>query len=108
MKVVELEDKSYQFQDVSTEITEREITAPLKCHLYLTTTPQILVLTETELLIVDEKGACLGTIPSNINGAECLANWSEGFAVGGINGVAIYSHDEKGYTYRYTIEIGDK
>ena len=84
------------------------MSAPLKCHIYLTTTPQVLVLTESELLVVDEKGACLGSVPLMINGAECLANWSEGFAVGGVNGVAIYSHDEKGYAYRYTIEIGDK
>jgi uncharacterized small protein (DUF1192 family) len=28
--------------------------------------------------------------------------------VGGVNGVAVYRHEEKGYSYKYTIEIGDK
>lgn len=107
-RVVELEDKTYQFQDIATEIIGKDVTAPLKCHIYLATTPQILVLTEEELLVVDEKGAYVNSLPLEIKGGECLANWSEGFAVGGVNGVAIYSHDEKGYAYRYTIEIGDK
>jgi WD40 repeat protein len=33
-------------------------------------------MTEAELIILDEKGSCLDTLPLHINSPECLANWS--------------------------------
>lgn len=67
-----------------------------------------MVVTEAELLLVDEKGSCIETLQHHVEGPCCVANWSEGFVVGGVNGVAIYRHEEKGYMFKHTIEIGDK
>ena len=46
LKIVEQEDKSFQFQSVANEIADKDIVAPLKCHLYLSASPDILVVTE--------------------------------------------------------------
>lgn len=45
-RVVEQEDKSFQFQPICNEIAVNSVVAPYKSHIYLTSSPNILVLTE--------------------------------------------------------------
>lgn len=78
-----------EIRKVAEEITGIE-TSGLKSHVYLETSAEILILTENELVIVDEKGAVQQKIQYPPTGAECISSWSEGFLVGGVGGIAVY------------------
>ena len=93
LKIVDQDDKSVEFQTVAIDISGHE-TSGLKCHTYLETSADILILTENNLLIIDEKGVFQQELELPFP-CECVCSWSEGFLLGGVGGIAIYRYEGK-------------
>lgn len=77
----------------------------MKSHHYLSSSPQIAIIAEEAILIVDYKGSIIQKLDGS---GLSLCNWSEGFLVAG-NVLKFYKFEDQKYKFKNTYDnFGDK
>ena len=71
-KTIEIEELE---ESIDAALTEKYV---LRSHVYLSSSQQIAILAENEIILLDYQGRIQDVIPIR---AECVTNWGEGFLI---------------------------